>query len=442
MKVNNTAEKSILNAEKLSKALSEGTEKTLKSIFKEALSEAITDDDEKDEEEPTEEPAAEEVADDKDYNVEDVDDEVVDDADDDSVEDADGDKAPEDSDDADDDAADKDWSEFEDFKTDDNDYDFTTGEKEDVAQQLLKVFSVMGDDDQLIVTKDNDKLTITNEDDDTEEVVDLEGGDAESDDDEIEIVSDEEDENPSDDEFEFDLDSDSEDDADDDSVEDVDTDDEPEEKENEFEFDIPDDEEGEDDDKDLHEEEEFVDDELEEGTNVGGAVQLRSASKSHIPAGRKAYVPRGSRNVSAGAEYSAVVEGIKAENANLKKENKQIKEGLESLKKSLTEAAVLNINLGQVVKLLVNETTTKDEKKAILNRFSNVKTIKEGKELYETITSELKESIKKKNDVVLERKISADNSKSSLTETTFYQENVKNNPSIELMRRMDNLYKK
>ena len=61
MKKNNTAEKTILKAEKVSQALKEGTEKTLRSILNEAVSNAIKDDDED-----------EDITDDS-YTVEDVD---------------------------------------------------------------------------------------------------------------------------------------------------------------------------------------------------------------------------------------------------------------------------------------------------------------------------------------------------------------------------------
>ena len=48
MKKNNTTEKSILNAEKLTKALKEGTEKTLQSIINEAIGNLIREDEDKD----------------------------------------------------------------------------------------------------------------------------------------------------------------------------------------------------------------------------------------------------------------------------------------------------------------------------------------------------------------------------------------------------------
>ena len=52
MKKNNTAEKSALDAERITKALQEGTEKTLKALVSEAVSKYINE--EADEEEPEE----------------------------------------------------------------------------------------------------------------------------------------------------------------------------------------------------------------------------------------------------------------------------------------------------------------------------------------------------------------------------------------------------
>ena len=118
-------------------------------------------------------------------------------------------------------------------------------------------------------------------------------------------------------------------------------------------------------------------------------------------------------------------------------ENKQYKESLEKIKKSLYEAAVLNVNLGKLVDLLVNETTTKEEKKSILERFNNVKTISEGKVLHDTIKRELTESRKAANPIVEKQFVAKSN---SLNESVIYSNN--DNPSLDLMSRMDNLYKK
>ena len=126
MKKNNTAEKSALDAERITKALQEGTEKTLKALISEAVSKYINE--EADEEEP------EEVEDDS-YDVEDVEAPETD--------------APETSDEQpeeggeedgeeglDDDAVDE-WSDCEQYKVGDNDYDFTGVN----GDELLKVYN-------------------------------------------------------------------------------------------------------------------------------------------------------------------------------------------------------------------------------------------------------------------------------------------------------------
>ena len=186
--------------------------------------------------------------------------------------------------------------------------------------------------------------------------------------------------------------------------------------------------------KSCCESEEMVEGPIEEATNVGGAVQQRSSSKSHIPAGRKEYVPKGTRHASFADKYEEIVESYK----KMKAENDTLKESLKATKKSLVEAAVLNVNLGKVVNLLVNETTTRDEKKSILSRFNEVKTISEGTTLFNNIKRELNET--KKNTITLDKSIVAE-SKNNLNETTFYSDRTKN-PSLALMDRLDNLWKK
>ena len=103
----------------------------------------------------------------------------------------------------------------------------------------------------------------------------------------------------------------------------------------------------------------------------------------------------------------------------------------------MQEAAVLNVNLAQIVKLLSENTTNASEKKSIVERFNDVKTIKESKTLYDTIKRELNN--KGNASVMLEQQISA-NGSNALNETTMYQ-NTETNPSLDLMNRLDNLYK-
>ena len=453
MKKNNTTEKSIIKADKISKALKENTEKTLRALVNETINNLILEEEE-----------TPEVEDDEnDYEVEDVnvenDSETTDTP---EAGEAEVEEAPEE-------GEDDEWSEYDEFKTDDNDYDITDQDEEGV-EILRKMYDMLEDGDELIVTKnENDELVISNEETGDEEVVDM------SDEESVELPGEE-----SEDEFEIELDDeDSEDEMPEDEI-DIE-DDNDEEDEPTYEFDIDEEELTESlgytdsyqsktamttppnkevaDPKATNswdkvptgdgkrwagkgnskpygckstccENEEMVD----EATNVGGAVQQRSTSKSKVPAGRKEYVPKGTRHASFADKYEEIVESYK----KMEAENNALKESLKATKKSLVEAAILNVNLGKVVNLLVNETTTRDEKKSILSRFNEVKTISEGTTLFNNIKRELNET--KRNVITLDKSIVAE-SKNNLNETTFYSDRTKN-PSLALMDRLDNLWKK
>jgi len=132
---------------------------------------------------------------------------------------------------------------------------------------------------------------------------------------------------------------------------------------------------------------------VEEATNVGGAVQQRTSSKSHIPTGRKEYGPNVKRHVSAGANYDEVV----AENKNLKGQVKKLSEAIIAIKNNLEEAYVTNKNISNITKLFLENATSQSEKHEIVNRFEKVKTVKESQALFESINSELKKTNKSAN---------------------------------------------
>ena len=479
MKKNNTAEKSALDAERITKALQEGTEKTLKALISEAVSKYINE--EADEEEP------EEVEDDS-YDVEDVEAPETDAPETSDEQPEEG--GEEDGEEGLDDDADDEWSDFEQYKVGDNDYDFTGVN----GDELLKVYNKLGDDDQIFVKK---------QDDGTYEVKDEETG-AEL---VIELNPDAEAEEDTEDNQEFDIDFDDED-SEEDGTE-FDSEDEPAD-DDEIEIDLGD----EDDEDELNEEDLGYTDsyqkdvfnrkpnmsepadskstnDWDEGTPKGSekpwagkgdgkpfgkkvnegekcpkcgknpcvcecggegcapkeegvidenggtiaSTDARHMKKGQIAQHRPNAPAYDVRKVDSPLNESVkkIVEKAKA----IQAENKQYKESLGKIKESLKEAAVLNVNLGKLVDILVNETTTKDEKKSILARFNNVKTIKEGAELYNSIKTELKESHKSSAPIV-EKQFTA--SDKSLNETTIYSNG--GNASLSLMERMDNLFKK
>ena len=166
--------------------------------------------------------------------------------------------------------------------------------------------------------------------------------------------------------------------------------------------------------------------------------QRRHAVKTLAPNSGETDKPEVSKEVSIAGQLSEAKAAKILEAAKrIQAENKKIKAIATQLNNSLKEAATLNVNYGKIVNLLVNETTTKEEKVSILERFSNVKTINEGQILYESIKRELNESNKKNAVNVLSEQISAESSK-TINETPIHQTSV-NNPSLALMERMEKL---
>lgn len=436
MKKNNTAEKTILDAEKISKALKESTEKSLRSMLNEAISNIVSEDDDEDDDKEdsyevedvttTETPAV------KDETSEESKDDV-DTAEDDTEVDTDtiGDVEDneEGSDDESDEVDDDEWSDMEQYKVGDNDYDFTGVD----GDEILKVYHKLGDDDQIFVKKEDDG-TYSVKDDETgaEFVIELDP----------EVLGDEADDETEDFDVEFDSDLSSDDDADEDEISI-----EPDEDKVEIELDSDDDV---DDEEEKEEDaEEKIDDEdsenLTESDEVSGEETELDESDTISSRDARHTVKTKIKQHRPNAPEYAVRKVDSPMNESIKKiinkakeiqaENKQYKDCINKIKTSLYEAAVLNVNLGKLVDILVNETTTKDEKKHICERFNNVKTIAEGKTLYNTIKTELHEN--KKSSPVVEKQFVAESK--NLNETTIYQNT--NDPSLDLMNRMDNLFR-
>lgn len=462
MKKNNTAEKSILKADKISKALKENTEKTLRDLVNETISNLILE-----EEAPEED-------DENEYEVEDVevenDSEVADDAEVNDTEDVD---APE----TDEDGETDEWSDFDEFKTDDNEWDITN-QDEKGEEILQKMYNMLEDGDELIVTKNGDALEVSNEETGESETFEM------SDDESFDLPGEE-----TEDEFEVEFDDEESDNENEDEFE-VDLDDEESDDEDEFEFEIEDSEDDEltesldytvnyqdktamttlpNNKKPLEGTREWDDVPTEDGKRYGKSkgdskpygckstccenedmiseetIEETARTKGSARLKHKVMfgnngnrIPDGSQTISDENGYHATYRKIKESYEKVIKENEALKESVKATKKSLMEAAILNVNLGKIVNLLVNETTTRDEKKSILSRFNEVKTINEGTMLYNTIKKELNET--KRTSLNLDRTVVAE-SKQNLNETTFYADRSKN-PSLALMDRMDNLYKK
>jgi len=73
----------------------------------------------------------------------------------------------------------------------------------------------------------------------------------------------------------------------------------------------------------------------------------------------------------------------------LREKNEEYKKALDVFRTKLNEVAIFNSNLAYATRLFTEHSTTKQEKINILRRFDNVESLKESKNLYRTIKSEL-----------------------------------------------------
>ncbi len=113
-------------------------------------------------------------------------------------------------------------------------------------------------------------------------------------------------------------------------------------------------------------------------------------------------------------------EKLLKEYKELKTKNGEYKEALKVFKTKINEVALFNQNLAHVTKLFTEHSTTKKEKMTILGRFDEIETIKESKSLYKTIAGELTEKSPITESVDKKVNKTIDSSKSNLNESTAY----------------------
>ena len=133
------------------------------------------------------------------------------------------------------------------------------------------------------------------------------------------------------------------------------------------------------------------------------------------------------------------IDRIKKKANAIFKENQELRKIAESIKGKLEEAIVVNSSLGSIIKLVTENSTTLQEKKDIIKRFDSVKTINEGKALYNTIAEELKKAGKVNNtsENTLDNQLT-EAKKTKLVETTMYQ-SADLSATISLMERLSKI---
>ena len=127
------------------------------------------------------------------------------------------------------------------------------------------------------------------------------------------------------------------------------------------------------------------------------------------------------------------VESVEAEVRMLREKNEEYRKALNVFREKLNEVAIFNSNLAYATRLFTEHSTTKKEKLNILRRFDDVETLKESKNLYQSIKGELsKPEIKKSITESVENKIQKTVSTGS--STTLIESKTYENPQFMRMK--------
>lgn len=414
MKKNNN--NPVTEMEQLAATITEGTKSTLKDILSEAVSnylheEVLNEDDD-------------EIENDE---IETSDMDNSDETSDDAVE---AEETPMEADNEEEKSEGDEWSEFNDYKIGNDDgseeYDFTNETNPDT---LVKVFKLMKDDDKVSVVNNDGKVFVKDNEAGTEYVIDIDCDSSCENNDEIN--------------FEITMDESvgyTDNYQDKDPIEGLTMDNAPkntkdwhkgvptgtskpwagkgdsqpygEKTEKVFEITLNDEIDTEDD--------EFIDENV-----TTSKYQQRRMVKTMVP--DNAYVQDGAHEISQGGKLKT--ESLQRRINAALQENKQLKETVAKVSKIMKEAVQVNVNLGHIVRLMVENSTTKLEKEDIVKRFNSVKSNEEAKNLYESISSELKKS---HSSIVTEQATTVEGSK-KINESKIYEEP---NGVIDMMKRM------
>lgn len=409
--------------EQLAATITEGTKSTLRDILSEAVSnylreEVLNEDDDDDDVEETQDAKSSDVP-----EFEETSDDAESDDADDVIEE------PEKADEENEESEGDEWADFEDYKIGDDEgseqYDFTN---ETNPETLIKVFKLMKNDDQVSVVKDGDKVSIKDNEADTEYVIELNGDTDNFENNDLTMTEslgytdNYQDKDP--------IEGLSMDNATPKNTKDwhkgVPTgtnkpwagkgNNEPFGKKTEKVFEIT-----------LNDEVEVENEEepIEENITTS-KYQQRRMVKTMAP--ENAYVQDGAHEVSQGGKLK--VESLQKKIDAALLENKQLKETVAKVSKIMKEAVQVNVNLGHIVRLMVENSTTKAEKEDIVKRYSSVKTNDEAKSLYESISSELKKS----HSTIMAEQTTTTESSKKINESKIYDEP---NGVLDMMKRMN-----
>jgi hypothetical protein len=118
------------------------------------------------------------------------------------------------------------------------------------------------------------------------------------------------------------------------------------------------------------------------------------------------------------------VESTQEEVSMLREKNEEYRKALNVFREKLNEVAIFNSNLAYATRLFTEHSTTKKEKINILRRFDDVETLKESKNLYQSIKGELSKGETKSMNESVETKLTkqvTSGSSATLIESKTYE---------------------
>jgi len=301
----------------------------------------------------------------------------------------------------------------EDMDMEDDDLEVVDLTAED-NDTVVNVFKKMADEDEIEVVQVEDGVEIKDNETGAEYKIEL-GGDSEMemDDMDLDLDLDDEDMEMDMDDMEMDMD-------------DMDMDDEEEGEEIEYQIELDDDE------------DEEMEDEMSEASRTLGAgkrfgrkgLDKPKAAPSHIKVESKA--PKFLKLVNENKVLKNKMSSIVSENETLKEDYNKMVDALKQFRDKLNEVAVFNSNLTYSVRLFTENTTTKEEKLDIIQRFDDAKTLKESKNVYKSLVKEIssKSPIKESIDEKLNE------SKTSGSATEITESKVYVDPQLEKMKKL------
>lgn len=189
--------------------------------------------------------------------------------------------------------------------------------------------------------------------------------------------------------------------------------------------------------------------ELEETHTRGMARKHNSVGRKEVPNTNVQSEEEDTRNIFVGAEQkkntsraneSKQLQAIKRQANAILAENKELKDIAAQIKEKLNEAVIINSSLAKVIKLVTENSTTRDEKINILNRFNKVNTLSESKALYNQISGELQNahSVNKNmlNNTLTEAK---GQNKNMIVETNMLNQSEDLKEVLDLQKRLMNI---